>query len=80
MAQTDIRDDIRADMGFRGGLAFDLVHFGSFQAARGGCDRYSGRFDIKYEKWHDMDSSGTPRTQDSTLKMGVTDCRVGPEG
>ncbi len=29
-----------------GGWAFDLVDFGWFQAARGGCDRYSGRFDI----------------------------------
>ncbi len=33
-------------LGFRGGLAFDLVDFGWFQAPRGGCDRYSGRFDI----------------------------------
>ncbi len=32
--------------GFRGGLAFALVDLGWFQAARGGCDRHSGRFDI----------------------------------
>ncbi len=32
---------------FGGGLAFDLVDSGWFQAAWGGCDRYSNRFDIK---------------------------------
>ncbi len=32
--------------GFRGGVALDLVDLGWFQAPRGGCDRYSGRFDI----------------------------------
>ncbi len=32
--------------GFRGGFAFDLVDLGWFEAARVGCDRYSGRFDI----------------------------------
>ncbi len=31
---------------FRGASALDLVGLGSFQAPRGGCDRYSGRFDI----------------------------------
>jgi hypothetical protein len=32
--------------GFRGGLAFDSVDFGWFQVLRGGCDRYSVRFDV----------------------------------
>ncbi len=31
---------------FRGGLALDLVVLGRFQAPRGGCHRYSGRFDV----------------------------------
>ncbi len=31
---------------FRGGLAFDLGDFGWFQVPRGGCDRYSARFDV----------------------------------
>ncbi len=33
-------------LGFRGGLAFGLRELGRFQAARGVCDGYSGRFDI----------------------------------
>ncbi len=32
--------------GFGGGVPLDLVNFEWFQVARGGCDQYSGRFDM----------------------------------